>query len=79
MKRYEQFANENGLNFIPSYTNFITMYMNNYNSSDISLELLKKGIIVRDMASYGFNAIRITIGTQEQNNKVFEVLSELLK
>jgi len=30
------------------------------------------------MTGYGFNAIRITIGTDEQNTRVFEVLDMVL-
>ncbi len=78
MNRYEQFASKNNFKYIPSYTNFITIYMDGYKSSEIALDLLKKGIIVRDMTGYGFNALRITIGTKEQNTKVFEVLTSIL-
>jgi histidinol-phosphate aminotransferase len=78
MKRYEEYANSKGFNYIPSYTNFITMYLDGYSSKEISQKLLEKGVIVRDMTGYGFNAIRITIGTNEQNTKVFEVLDSLL-
>jgi histidinol-phosphate aminotransferase len=46
---------------------------------DIAQELLKKGVIVRDMTGYGFNALRITIGTKEQNTRVFDILDEILK
>ena len=79
MKRYEQFANSKGFKYIPSYTNFITMYLGEYKSKEIAQKLLEKGVIVRDMTGYGFNAIRITIGRDEQNTKVFEVLSEILE
>jgi len=79
MQRYEEYANKKGFDFIPSYTNFITMYLGEYNSKEISQELLQKGVIVRDMTGYGFNAIRITIGTQEQNTRVFEVLDKILE
>ncbi|MEA3314336.1 MAG: histidinol-phosphate transaminase [Campylobacterota bacterium] len=78
MKRYEKFAKEQGLEFIPSYTNFITMYMGSKSSKQISQNLLEKGIIVRDMTGYGFNALRITIGRDEQNTIVFDTLSKLL-
>jgi histidinol-phosphate aminotransferase len=78
MKRYEQFANDKNLNYITSYTNFITIYLNNISSKTISQDLLKKGIIIRDMSSYGFNAIRITIGTNEQNLKVINTLNDIL-
>ena len=78
MKRYEEYASSKGLRFIPSYTNFITIYMDGYISKEVALELLKKGIIVRDMTGYGFNAIRITIGRDEQNTKVFHALDTIL-
>ncbi|MEA3554417.1 MAG: histidinol-phosphate transaminase [Campylobacterota bacterium] len=78
MARYEEFADSKGLKYIPSYTNFITIYTGNYSSKEIAQQLLEKGIIIRDMTGYGLNAIRITIGTKEQNSKVFEVLDTLL-
>jgi len=78
MKRYEQFTTDKGLKYIPSYTNFITIYTGDISSKELAQSLLEKGIIVRDMTGYGLNAIRITIGTKEQNTKVFEVLEELL-
>ena len=79
MKRYEDYANKKGFKYIPSYTNFITIYLDGYKSNEIALELLKKGLIVRDMTGYGFNALRITIGTKEQNTKVFDILDLILK
>ena len=55
----------------------------NLNQTDKALEvaqkLLEVGIIVRDLTGYGQNAIRITIGTNEQNTKVFSVLDEVLE
>ncbi len=68
MKLYEKFAKELGFDFIQSFTNFITLELkNDKNSSQISEKLLKKGIIVRNLGAYGMNAIRVTIGTPEQN------------
>ena len=78
MKRYEDYATSKGFKYIPSYTNFITMYLGDFASKDIAQKLLEKGVIVRDMTGYGFNAIRITIGTQEQNTKVFKILDMVL-
>ena len=78
MKRYEEYAKSKGFNYIPSYTNFITMYFDGYSSKDVSQKLLEKGVIVRDMTGYGFNAIRITIGNETQNTRVFEVLDSIL-
>jgi len=78
MKRYEEYAKGKGFNYIPSYTNFITMYFDGYSSKEVAQNLLERGVIVRDMTGYGFNAIRITIGTDEQNTRVFKVLDEVL-
>ncbi|VAY87143.1 Biosynthetic Aromatic amino acid aminotransferase beta @ Histidinol-phosphate aminotransferase [hydrothermal vent metagenome] len=77
MKRYEEYATSKGFKYIPSYTNFILIYLEGYSSKDISQRLLEKGVIVRDMTGYGLNAIRITIGTSKQNTKVFEIMDSL--
>ncbi|WP_096028130.1 histidinol-phosphate transaminase [Campylobacter lanienae] len=77
MSIYEKFAQDNHIEFIPSYTNFITfVFDNNKNSTKICDNLLRKGIILRNLQSYGLNAIRITIGTKEQNIKVLEALKK---
>ncbi|WP_096020423.1 histidinol-phosphate transaminase [Campylobacter lanienae] len=77
MSIYEAFAQDNHIEFIPSYTNFITfVFDNNKNSTKICDNLLRKGIILRNLQSYGLNAIRITIGTKEQNIKVLEALKK---
>ncbi|MFW5613114.1 histidinol-phosphate transaminase [Campylobacter hyointestinalis] len=77
MKVYEKFAKKNGIEFIPSYTNFITfVFDKKQNASQIADNLLKKGIILRNLKSYGLNAIRITIGKKKQNKRV---LAELKK
>jgi len=78
MQRYIEFAKENDLEYIPSYTNFITLQFKEQNSSKISNNLMKKGIIVRDLASYGLNAIRVTIGLEEQNSKLLQELKKEL-
>ena len=77
--RYENFAKENGFEYINSYTNFITyLFSDNMDSTKISDALLKQGVIIRNLASYGMNAVRITIGTKEQNDRLFEVLSKVV-
>ena len=78
IKRYEQFADANNIEYIDSYTNFITYIFDKQNSStEISNALLKRGVIIRDLASYGMNAIRVTIGTAEQNDKFFATFKEV--
>lgn len=80
MKVYEQFAQDNAIEYIPSYTNFITLKLSNeYISAKVAQELLENGIIIRDLTSYALNAIRITIGTKQQNKRVLLLLKEVLK
>ncbi len=79
MKRYEQFAKENSLEIIQSYTNFVTLCLNDtQNSSQLADSLLKKGMIVRDLSGYGLNAIRVTVGTPFQNDRFFELTPQFL-
>ncbi|MDD2791108.1 MAG: histidinol-phosphate transaminase [Sulfurimonas sp.] len=79
MKRYEEFAIEKKIDIIESFTNFVTLCLNEtQNSTALSNALLQKGMIVRNLSSYGLNAIRVTIGTPEQNTRFFELTSELL-
>ena len=77
MKRYEEFCKNKNLKYIESYTNFITIFVDD--STKLSDELLKIGIIVRNLAGYGLNAIRITIGSKLQNDKVLQILDEKIK
>ncbi|MDD5716365.1 MAG: histidinol-phosphate transaminase [Sulfuricurvum sp.] len=79
MVRYEDFARTKGIHIIESYTNFVTLSLpEEKNSSIIAQELLKKGMIVRDLSSYGLNAIRVTIGTSAQNDRFFELTDSLV-
>jgi histidinol-phosphate aminotransferase len=79
IKRYERFAEEHGIRYIDSYTNFITyLFDAPLDSTDIANRLLAQGVIIRDLASYGMNAIRITVGTAEQNDILFEKFSEVI-
>jgi len=79
MKRYEDFASQQKIDIINSYTNFVTLCLNpSQKSSEIANLLLQKGMIVRDLSGYEMNAIRVTVGTQEQNTRFFELISEIL-
>ncbi len=76
--RYEAFAKEQGFEYIESYTNFITyLFPDNMNSTTISDTLFKEGVIIRNLASYGMNAVRITIGTAKQNDRFFEIFKKV--
>ncbi len=79
IKRYEAFAKEHGFEYIESYTNFITyLFDETIDSTEVSDKLLREGVIVRNLASYKMNAIRITIGTSKQNDRLFKVLERSL-
>ncbi len=65
----------------PSEANFILIDVSPRTAKEVSESLLKKGIIVRDCTSFrgaGESLIRITVGTQEQNEKVIDALSKIL-
>ena len=79
IKRYEAFAKAQGFSYIESYTNFITyLFDESRDSTVIADALLRRGVIVRNLASYGMNALRITIGTSKQNDVLFRHLIEVL-
>jgi len=79
MKRYELFAKQQKIDIIESYTNFVTFcFDENRDSTEISDALLRRGMIVRNLRGYGMNAIRVTVGTKEQNSRFFELITELL-
>ena len=79
MNRYEEFAKEQKLDIINSYTNFVTLlFPEAQNSTLIANTLLQKGMIVRNLSGYGMNAIRVTVGKKEQNDRFFELLGSLL-
>ena len=79
IKRYEAFAEVQGFKYIESYTNFITyLFDEGMDSTKISDALLKRGVIIRNLASYEMNAIRITIGTAKQNDVFFKHFSEVI-
>jgi histidinol-phosphate aminotransferase len=72
----EQFG-KLGLEFVPSHANFILVKVGNGRA--VFGELMKKGIIIRDMTSYGLGEwIRVSIGTREQNERFLEELRRIL-
>ena len=79
MVRYEAFAEAHGITAIESYTNFVTLCLKKETkSSEIASKLLRQGMIVRDLTGYGLNAIRVTIGKPEENDRFFALTAPLL-
>jgi len=68
-----------GLYYVPTQTNFILINLKR-NGKKICQELLKKGIIVREMSAWGMNNyMRVTIGREEENRRFIQVLKKVLK
>lgn len=79
MKRYEEFAKEQKIDIINSYTNFVTLCLGaGQDSTKIANQLLERGMIVRNLSSYDMNAIRVTVGTHEQNSRFFKLVTQFL-
>ncbi len=67
-----------GWTFEKSYTNFILVKVNG-DATAVTRDLMKKGVIVRDMSHWGLkNYIRVTIGSRKENNKFINVLEDVL-
>ncbi len=63
-----------GLEFIPSFGNFVCVKVGD--AGPIFQELLKQGVIVRPVASYGMpEYLRVSIGTESQNARFLEALT----
>ncbi|MBM3245908.1 MAG: histidinol-phosphate transaminase [Candidatus Omnitrophica bacterium] len=70
--------NSLGIAYVPSVTNFILIDVAR-DSVSIFKEMLKYGVIVRDMKQYGLkNFIRVTIGTKKENERFIKVLKKIL-
>lgn len=82
-----------GIGYLPTEGNFIMVLLAHQRGrawkarlpgeerlgADIADALLRKGIIVRPMAGYGYpNALRVTIGTREENERFIAGLREVV-
>jgi len=67
-----------GVDYQESFTNFILVHVVK-DSSQITHALLKKGVIVRDMAAWGLKGyIRVSIGKPSENKFFIKMLEEIL-
>ncbi len=75
---YEAFAALH-LNFIPTEANFVLLVDLPMDVGTMDCELLRRGIIVRPMGGFGMpSAIRVTIGTHVENEKLIAALRQLV-
>jgi histidinol-phosphate aminotransferase len=70
---------EMGMTVVPSEANFVMVVLPGADqASQLTRELLAQGIIVRPLASFGLpNCIRISTGTDEDNQRCIEALRKL--
>jgi histidinol-phosphate aminotransferase len=67
-----------GVGYVPSRANFILVDVGR-NAADIYQRLLKEGVIVRPMTAFGMeSALRITVGTPEENRRLVKALRAVL-
>jgi histidinol-phosphate aminotransferase len=67
-----------GLEYVPSHANFVLVRVGD--GKHVFTELMKRGVIIRDMNAYGLPEwIRVSVGTMEQNQRFIEELRPLLK
>ncbi|MBN1912946.1 MAG: histidinol-phosphate transaminase [Candidatus Omnitrophica bacterium] len=67
-----------GIAYLPSAANFILIDLAR-DGAAVFKEMLKYGVIVRDMKQYGLkNFIRVTIGTKKENERFVKVLKKVL-
>lgn len=68
-----------GIRFVPSVTNFVLVEFGR-DAEPVSEELLRLGVIVRPMRWMGLpTAIRVSVGTREENDKFLGALGEALR
>ncbi|KXH82018.1 histidinol-phosphate transaminase [Sporosarcina sp. HYO08] len=76
-ERFKQYAQEKNIRLYDSETNFVLMEVPN--DTDVASEkLLHDGLIVRSGNALGIPGfVRITIGSEEQNDKLFQAFDRL--
>lgn len=66
-----------GVGYVPSAGNFLLVTLNS-EAKPVADALLQRGVIVRPMRWMGFpNAIRVTVGTREENERFLSALAEV--
>lgn len=68
-----------GLKYVPSRANFILVDVGR-SAHEVYQRLLREGVIVRPMTSFGMEtALRITVGTPEENRRLVKALRKCLE
>jgi len=79
IEQYHQACIELGLEWIPTAANFISINVKQ-SGRDVFDSLLQLGVIVRPVDNYGMpDFVRITIGSEEENQRCIQALTEVLQ
>ncbi|MBX9727034.1 MAG: histidinol-phosphate transaminase [Rickettsiales bacterium] len=79
LARVVQSIQQKGYAVVPSVTNFVLVKFG-ADVAKVNAHLISRGLIVRDVASYGLgDYLRISIGTTEENTLLLEALAEFHK
>ena len=67
-----------GVGVVPSAANFVLARFDR-SGAELNEALLQRGIIVRPVGNYGLDEyLRITVGTERQNQRLLAALGEIL-
>ena len=78
MSQLTQGFNKLGLEYIPSFANFVSFSVKN--AAEVNRSLLQNGVIVRPIANYEMpDFLRVSIGLFSENARFLEVLEQILK
>ncbi|MDF1754958.1 MAG: histidinol-phosphate transaminase [Verrucomicrobiales bacterium] len=74
---YQAAFDEMGLEYVPSFANFILVNVGD--GDEVFNQMLKRGVIIRAMRSYKLPGwVRISVGTQAENERCIATLKEVL-
>ena len=78
MAQIKQGLEKLGLDYIPSFANFVSFKVKN--AAQVNQQLLQNGVIVRPIANYEMpEYLRVSIGLFSENARFLAVLEEILK
>lgn len=78
MRQLTQGLTQLGLEFIPSYANFVSVKVPN--AATVNQQLLKHGVIVRPVSNYEMpDYLRVSVGLFSENERFLTVLEQILK
>jgi len=74
---YRELLKIKGVKVYPSEANFILLQIKN--SKEVYKRLINEGILVRELSSTIKNAIRVTVGTKDENDEFLKTLRRILE